>query len=188
MASLLDLEQLKRNVREIEASSVCDSAMLAEEESKAFKKILKLSSIREQASKKLFERLLKDGFSENAVSSAMERAIEVHVVDDGRYAEAYMRTQLAQGKGRRGIERALEQLDIDSPSEEAWELAYERFGDDEVERAISLLNRKPPRSKNLRDGAYRKLVQKGYGNDVASTAARKWYEARESSEHDYFAD
>ena len=188
MASLIDLEQLKQNIREIEASSACDNTLLAEEESKAFKKILKLASIREQASKKLSERLLKDGFSEEAVANAMDRAIRAHIVDDRRYAEAYMRTQLAQGKGRRGIERALEQLDIASPSEEAWELAYEHFGDDELERAISLLNRKPPRSKNLRDGAYRKLVQKGYSSDVASTAARKWYEAQGASEHGYFAD
>lgn len=188
MATLIGLEQLKQNIREIEASSAFENTTLAEEEAKAFKKILKLASIREQASKKLFERLLKDGFSEEAVSNAMERAIEVHIVDDSRYAEAYMRTQLTQGKGRRGIERALEQLDIASPSEETWELAYERYGDDELERAISFLNRKPPHSKNLRDGAYRKLVQKGYSSDVASTAARRWYEARETSESGNFAD
>ena len=82
MATLIGLEQLKQNIREIEASSAFENTTLAEEEAKAFKKILKLASIREQASKKLFERLLKDGFSEEAVSNAMERAIEVHIVDD----------------------------------------------------------------------------------------------------------
>ena len=53
MATLVDIEQLKRNIREIESSSVYKETSLAEEESKAFKKILKLASIREQASKKL---------------------------------------------------------------------------------------------------------------------------------------
>ncbi len=105
MATLVDIEQLKRNIREIESSSVYKETSLAEEESKAFKKILKLASIREQASKKLHERLIKDGFSEQAVSNALGRAIEAHIVDDARYAEAFMRTQLAQGKGRRGVER-----------------------------------------------------------------------------------
>ena len=99
-----------------------------------------------------------------------------------------MRTQLAQGKGRRGVERALEQLDIDSPSEEAWQLAYEQFGDDELERAMALLHRKPPRSKNLREGAYRKLVQKGYNADVAASAARRWSESLAAPECEYFAD
>ena len=51
MATLVDIEQLKRNIREIESSSVYKETSLAEEESKAFKKILKLASIREQASK-----------------------------------------------------------------------------------------------------------------------------------------
>ena len=188
MATLVDIDQLKRNIREIESSSVYKATSLAEEESKAFKKILKLASIREQASKKLYERLIKDGFSEQAASSALARAIEVHIVDDKRYAEAYLRTQLAQGKGRRGIERALEQLDIDSPSEETWQLAYEQFGDDELKRAIALLNRKPPRSKNLREGAYRKLVQKGYSADVAASAARRWSESAAAPDRKYFAD
>ena len=55
MATLVDIEQLKRNIREIESSSVYEETSLAEEESKAFKKILKLASIREQAGKKLHE-------------------------------------------------------------------------------------------------------------------------------------
>ena len=188
MATLVDIDQLKRNIREIESSSVYQATSLAEEESKAFKKILRLASIREQASKKLYERLIKDGFSEQAASSALARAIEVHIVDDARYAEAYLRTQLAQGKGRRGIERALEQLDIDSPSEETWQLAYEQFGNDELKRAIALLNRKPPRSKNLREGAYRKLIQKGYSGDVAASAARRWSESAAAPDREYFAD
>ena len=188
MATLVDIEQLKRNIREIESSSVYQATSLAEEESKAFKKILKLASIREQASKKLYERLIRDGFSEQAASSALARAIEVHTVDDKRYAEAYLRTQLAQGKGRRGIERALEQLDIDSPSEETWQLAYEQFGNDELKRAIALLNRKPPRSKNLREGAYRKLIQNGYSGDVAASAARRWSESAAAPDRKYFAD
>ena len=170
MATLVDIEQLKRNIREIDSSSVYEETSLAEEESKAFKKILKLASIREQAGKKLHERLIKDGFSEQAVSNALGRAIEAHIVDDERFAEAFMRTQLAQGKGRRGVERALEQLDIDSPSEEAWQ------------------HRKPPRSKNLREGAYRKLVQKGYSADVAASAARRWSESLAAPECEYFAD
>ena len=188
MAMLVDIDQLKRNIREIESSSVYEETSLAEEETKAFKKILKLASIREQASKKLHERLIKDGFSEQAVSNALGRAIEAHIVDDARYAEAFMRTQLAQGKGRRGIHRALEQLDIDSPSEETWQLAYEQFGNDELKRAIALLNRKPPRSKNLREGAYRKLIQKGYSGDVATSAARRWSESAAAPDREYFAD
>ena len=95
MATLVDIEQLKRNIREIESSSVYEETSLAEEESKAFKKILKLASIREQASKKIHERLIKDGFSEQAVSNALGRATDAHIVDDERYAEVVKTIELA---------------------------------------------------------------------------------------------
>ena len=51
-------------------------------------------------------------------------------------------------------------------------------GDDagELARALAVLDRRPPRAKNLRDAAYRRLVQKGYGSSVASSAARRWCE------------
>ena len=44
-------------------------------------------------------------------------------------------------------------------------------GDDagELARALAVLDRRPPRAKNLRDAAYRRLVQKGYGSSVASS-------------------
>ena len=188
MQTSVDIEQLKRDIKEIEASSASGNANPAEEAERAFKKIIKLASIREQASAKLTERLLRDGFSEKAVADAVDRAISSHIVDDVRYAEAYMRAQLAQGKGRRGIERALEQVGIASPDEEAWELAYESFGDDEFERAMALLSRKPPRSKNKREGAYRKLVQKGYSSDIAASASRCWSESVDTLEQGQLAD
>ena len=102
MATLVDIEQLKRNIREIESSSVYEETSLAEEESKAFKKILKLASIREQASKKLHERLIKDGFSEQAVSNALGRATDAHIVDDERFALDLLREKkilLVSGTG-----------------------------------------------------------------------------------------
>ncbi|MRZ30570.1 regulatory protein RecX, partial [Paeniclostridium sordellii] len=44
---------------------------------------------------------------------------------------------------------------------------------------LALLDRKPPRAKNKRDAAYRRLAQKGFGASVASTAARIWSEGKE---------
>ena len=44
-----------------------------------------------------------------------------------------------------------------------------------MERARSYLLAHPVRSKNQRDGAFRKLVARGYSVSVASAAARSVY-------------
>lgn len=179
-SSLVDLEQLKAQMRDIELSSSTDGdASFEEEAARAFKKIVKLASIREQATEKLKARLLRDGFSEAAASSAIERAVACRIVDDERYAESFVRMRMAQGRGRRGVERELENLAIRIPDEEVWDEALERSGSaDEFERALALLERKPPRSKNQREGAYRKLMQKGYSCDIAARVSRQWAESR----------
>lgn len=180
-SSLVDLEQLKAQMRELESSAVgIDAdASVEEEAARAFKKILKLASIKEQATEKLRTRLLRDGFSEAAVENAVERAVACRIVDDERYAESFVRMRIAQGRGRRGVERELEELAIRIPDEEIWDEALERTGsEDELGRALAFLERKPPRSKNLREGAYRKLVQKGYSSDIAASASRRWVESR----------
>ena len=167
-------------MRRIESSAVGfdAEASIEEEAARAFKKILKLASIKEQATEKLRARLARDGFSEAAVENAIERAVACRIVDDERYAESFVRMRIAQGRGRRGVERELEELAIRIPDEEVWSEALERAGsEDELGRALALLERKPPRSKNLRDGAYRKLVQKGYSADVAASASRQWVES-----------
>ncbi len=180
-SSLIDLEQLKAQMREIESSTreTPAEASVEEEAAQAFKKILKLASIKEQATEKLRTRLLRDGYSEAAVARALERAVACRIVDDERYAESFVRMRIAQGRGRRGVERELEELAIRVPDEEVWSEAFERTGsEDELGRALELLDRKPPRSKNLREGAYRKLVQKGYSSDIAASASRQWVESR----------
>lgn len=142
----------------------------------AFQRIVRLASRSEQASSKLRARLLKEGFPEASVEPAIERALACGLVDDARYAEVLVRSRISQGRGRQGIALELEKLDIDFPDLDA---IFEECGQTEVERALDLLDRRPPQAKNARAAAYRRLVQKGYGSEVASSASRLWCEARE---------
>lgn len=149
----------------------------ADEEKQVFQKILRRATVCEQCSAKLHERLLREGFSPEAVDSALQRAVSLGIVDDIRYAEAYAHTRLAAGQGRVGIQADLERCGISIlATEELQELLGEN--DDEYSRAFETLNRKPPRSKNQREGAYRRLMQKGYGSAVAASVARQWAEGR----------
>lgn len=158
-----------------EALDGADGARFADPEA-AFRKIERLCLVREQASEQLRRRLARDGFEPEAVEAALSRALACGLVDDARFADVLVRSRLAQGRGMRGIAAELEGLGIDADGVDA---LAERDGDDagEVERALALLDRKPPRAKNRRDAAYRRLAQKGFSASVSSTAARLWCEA-----------
>ena len=141
----------------------------------AFRKIERLCLVRERASEQLRQRLAREGFEAEAVEAALDRALACGLVDDGRFADVLVRSRLAQGRGRRGIAAELESLGIDADGVEALAAADDDAG--EVDRALALLDRKPPRAKNRRDAAYRRLAQKGFSASVSSTAARLWCEA-----------
>lgn len=142
---------------------------------RAFRKIERLCLVREQASEQLRQRLVRDGFEHDAIEAAIARALACGLVDDRRFADVLVRSRLSQGRGRRGIASELERLGIDS---DAVDTLVDMDDDaSEVDRALALLDRKPPRSKNRRDGAYRRLAQKGFSASVSSTAARLWCEA-----------
>ena len=143
-------------------------------EEKAFSKILRLATACEQSTCKLRARLLRDGFDEGVVESALTRAIEYGIVSDARFAESYVRSKLASGRGCKGIERELAELGLSAYETEAYRDYAEEGEEQELARAVRLLDSRPPRSKNLRDGAFRKLVQQGYSVGVASCAARIW--------------
>ncbi|MEG0323811.1 MAG: regulatory protein RecX [Raoultibacter sp.] len=140
-----------------------------------YKKIQRLANVSERSTKGLRDRLTREGFDADAIEYALARACSFGIVDDMRYAEILVRSRLTAGKGRRGIEAELRELAIDPDTVEGW---HDDADDkSELERAIDLLEKKPPRAKNKRDAAYRKLVTKGYSSSVAQSAARIWSES-----------
>ena len=150
----------------------------ADDESAAFRKIVNLVNASDKSEKAIRERLAASGYGDTAIDAAIDRAIEYGFIDDRRFADVLIRSRIAQGKGSAGIERELKSHNIEPSSLEGWPDAYGIESSLEVERAINFLMRKPPRSKNLREGAYRKLVQRGYSASVASSAARLWLESQ----------
>ena len=123
--------------------------------------------------------LVREGFPPEAADAAVGRALACGLVDDARYAEVLVRSRLSQGRGAQGIAAELELLGIDASVVPGWPEEFAVDHESEVARALALLDRKPPRAKNKRDAAYRRLAQKGFGASVASTAARIWSEGKE---------
>lgn len=173
-----------------------------EDETRAFEKVTRLACARERGSRELIDRLVRDGFSQEVAESAVRRALDCGLIDDTRYGAVLIRTRVSQGRGRKGIEDELERAGIAASDIPGWPEEFfsvddfdpfrvnanaeddvvgctfgsESSDEQEIERALALLCRKPPRSKNVRASAYRKLVTKGYSTSVASAATRRFME------------
>lgn len=146
------------------------------ESNSAFKKIVDLVNASDKSEQTIRQRLDRSGFHEEAIDDAVERAKQYGFIDDLRFADVLIRSRIDQGKGFPGIERELKSHNIDPFEIDGWPERFSLDDDNEFDRAMRILERKPPRSKNVRDSAYRKLIQKGYSASVASSVSRTWAE------------
>ena len=141
----------------------------------AFSKIIALVNASDKSEVTIRERLLKAGFSEPAIEEAVQRAKTYGFIDDMRYADVLIRSRMSQGKGVMGIERELRSQNIDIGDVPGWPAEFGASADSEFDRALAFIEAHPPRSKNLRESAFRKLVAKGYSSSTASSVARTWH-------------
>jgi regulatory protein len=149
-----------------------DTSELSMEEQKelAWDKLLRSCSVREQSSAKMRHKLLDAGFSTQIVEETLNRALDLRFIDDRRYCECLIRSALSQNKGLRLILPEIKLLGIDPESLEAYVDYMSRPQEDVLETALDLLRRHPPRGKDVRASAFRKLVSKGYEISIASKA------------------
>ena len=119
-------------------------------------------------------KLKRLGYGDASIEAAIERALRCGYLDDSRYADSLIRSRLAQGKGLAGIERTLSEFGISAYDIPGYPEEYVTQAPSQLDAALDLLNRRPPRSKNRRQGAYSKLMRSGYSSAVAAHAARLW--------------
>ncbi len=152
------------------------SEAAASDADEALKRIVSWVNVSERSERSVRERLERESYDEASIEEALERAKSYGYIDDMRFASMLVRSRLSQKKGIDGIRRELQVHAIDLEAVPGWPEEFLADDFDEVASALDYLDKHPTRSKNKREGAYRKLVQRGYSSSTAATAARQWAE------------
>jgi regulatory protein len=108
----------------------------------------------------LSQRLLDNGYPAGVVDTVVDRFCEVELVDDARFASAWVRTRASAGYGRRRIARELAEKGVDESIAQA--ALDDELTDDEMSRARASLRGRQPRDAKDRERLVRRLVSRGF--------------------------
>lgn len=140
----------------------------------AFDRVVALASARERSSHDCTQKLVDEGFDRAVATGAVDRAVRYAIVDDARFAEAFIGTKQRSGWGQRRIERTLaEQHGIDTTALEDYPQRYYGNAETEEERARALLAKKPVAAKNPVEKLARFLVTRGFDTGCAFRLAKE---------------
>lgn len=145
--------------------------------------LLRQLTASDKSAKQLTDKLLEKGCPEPIAQEVIERFIKVDLVDDEKFANAWVKARTrTRGLARGALKHELRTKGI---AEEIAQVALEQVDDqDEEERARELVRVKlRPESMGVdRDRALRRLVgmlgRKGYNGSMAFRVAREEWEAR----------
>ena len=141
------------------------------EETCAMERLAGMIDRRDYSCKEASDKLRLDGFSSSAIDGALRRALESGMLDDARFAGAFMRSKLQAGWGIRRIEQSLYQRGIDAGEVEGWPEAF-LDGESEFDRALDAASRRRVPDKNAFPKIVRFLMGRGFSAGVASDVAR----------------
>lgn len=138
-------------------------------------KLNRLVAVRDRSVGELRRRFLEDGYREEVVEELLASALRCGLLDDGRFARAYIAGKLRLGWGRMRIEYELERFDASAEMLPGYPEAF--FGDDEVERAMACLSSYRGTAQNKREAYYRRLMSKGFSHDTVQRAVSCFLES-----------
>ncbi|MDO4890777.1 MAG: RecX family transcriptional regulator [Coriobacteriaceae bacterium] len=141
----------------------------------AYQRVVDLCGYHEFCQAKMRSRLLREDVPPDIAEKAIAKAVRIGLIDDLRWGEMRASALMRKGMGNSGIVRELKENGIAADKIYGWPTAYEeRFGT-EHERAMRVLEKNPPKSKNLRGSAYAKLMRKGYSPSIAGEVSSAWF-------------
>lgn len=133
---------------------------------------------RDYSEGELSERLLRDGYAPQTVEHTCKRAVECGLVDNTRFADAFIRSKLSQGWGRVRIERELSRRGIDIGDVPGWPELY-LTQESEEETAYELASRRCLTGKNDYEKIVRFLSTRGFPLGLATRTAKRVLDERQ---------
>lgn len=134
-------------------------------------KLYTLLAQREHSRMEIQRKLVSRGFEEGLVDEVVSAAVSAHLVDDARFAEAYIRGKCDAGWGKRKIEAELGRrgivLDEMPGLADAW-LSH----DDELRRARACVEGYHGHAKDRYGALYRRLLNKGFAPETCTAALK----------------
>ena len=131
---------------------------------------LRLVARRDYSRKEALEKLALHGFGTSVSQRVVQELIDIHAIDDSRFADVFIRSKINAGWGLSRIERELSRRGVAAKAIEGWPYEY-TDPDDELERATEIAQRKRVSAPNAWQKLVRFLVGRGFGLDVAKRAA-----------------
>lgn len=132
----------------------------------ALQRVADMVSRREYSSYEAAQRLERDGYSKACAERCVERAQELGIIDNKRFADSFIRSKVYMGWGPLRIERELSSKGIDPSAVGSWPEDY--LGSESLtEAATELLRTKRIPEKNAYEKLVRFLVTRGYPLGVA---------------------
>lgn len=138
----------------------------------AMERVSALIARRDYPKADVVARLRRDGFGDALARSTAQRAEEVGLVSDARFADAFIRGKLGAGWGLERIARELSRKGIDVDSMAGWPHEY-ADPYDEWQRAVEAASRKTVREPNAYAKMVRFLMGRGFSYGVAKGAAQE---------------
>ena len=130
---------------------------------------LRLLGYRDRSRAELIRKLLDSGYPSAVATQVVERFTEIELLDDERFAAAWVRTRSAAGFGARRIAHELAEKGV-APETVSSAMEAVSGGDDQLARARHALRGKVASGRNERDKLVRRLVGKGFSLQIALQA------------------
>ena len=157
----------------MEGHAVADRSESFEEQLKEARKCTeRLINVRERSSAELAQRLRKAGFADILIQKELEAVVSSGLIDDERFAQAYVESKKRSGWGKNRIEAKLRSFGIDIRLYEAYP---ERFfcEDEEQFQAEEYLKKFRTTSQDPRAACFRRLISRGFSVETARITVKK---------------
>lgn len=144
-------------------------------------RVERLLNRRDYSSAEVTQKLRFDGYAPTVVEACVERACNIGLICDTRYADVFIRSKLSAGWGLARIKTELSRRGVDVEQLRGWPYDYVD-PEDEITRAVEVAHRKSVSGARAYGKLVRFLCNRGFAMGVATRAARLVLEEQEDDE------